>query len=81
MLALQHEFELRTLPSIQPNGHVVCLLFGETYFLFLFLAESGNNIVRLRASFPSADIFVVQVGIYVRGSFHENKRGWMDFIL
>jgi hypothetical protein len=47
--------------------------------LFLFLAESVKIIVRPYAGFPSADIFVVQTGIYIRYGFYENKREWMDF--
>ena len=42
-------------------------------FLFLFLAESVEILVRPLAGFPSADIFVVQTGIYIRYGFHENK--------
>jgi hypothetical protein len=30
--------------------------------------------MRLYAGFPSADIFVIQTGIYVQDGFHENKR-------
>ena len=36
-------------------------------------------LVRPRADFPLADIFVAQTGIYVRDGFHEYKRAWMDF--
>jgi hypothetical protein len=34
--------------------------------LFLFLAESDTILVRPCAGFPSADIVVVQTGIYVQ---------------
>jgi hypothetical protein len=34
-----------------------------------------------RVGFPSADIFVVQTGTYVRDGFLENKREWMYFLL
>jgi hypothetical protein len=33
------------------------------------------------AGFPTADIFVIQMGIYVQDGFQENKREWMDFLL
>jgi len=60
---------------------LVLLYFAKTSFLFLFLAESVEILIQPRAGFPSADIFVVQTGIYVRDGFHENKREWMDFLL
>jgi hypothetical protein len=60
---------------------LVLLLFAKTSFLFLFLAESVKILVRMRAGFPTADIFVIQMGIYVQDGFQENKREWMDFLL
>jgi hypothetical protein len=60
---------------------LVLLLFAKTSFLFLFLAESVKIFVRMRAGFPTADIFVIQMGIYVQDGFQENKREWMDFLL
>jgi len=59
---------------------LVLLKFAKTSFLFLFIAESVKILVRPRAGFPSADIFVVQTGIYVRDGFQKNKREWMDFL-
>jgi hypothetical protein len=51
------------LPSIPSNGHVnSCLIIPQN--LFLFLAESGKFLY-----VPSADIFVVHTGIYVRDAF------------
>jgi hypothetical protein len=47
----------------------------------IFLAESVKLLVRPRVGFPSADIFVVQTGTYVRDGVLENKREWMYFLL
>ena len=56
---------------------LVLLQFTKTAFLFLFLAESVKILVQLCAGFPSADIFVVQTGIYVRDVFMKLKEnGW-----
>ena len=56
---------------------LVLLQFTKTAFLFLYLAESVKTLVQLCAGFPSADIFVVQTGIYVRDVFMKLKEnGW-----
>ena len=48
---------------------LVLLLFAKTSFLFLFISESVNILVRPHAGFPLADIFVVHTGTYVRDVF------------
>ena len=45
-------------------------LFAKTSFLVPFLAESVLILVRQRTDYPSADIFVLQIAVYVQDVFH-----------
>ena len=50
-----------------------CFIIIRQNILFLSLEGSVKILVRPCAGFPSAAIFVVQTGIYVRDGFHEIK--------
>jgi hypothetical protein len=60
------------------NVNSCLIIIRQTSFLFLFLVKI---LIQPCAGFPSAHVFVVQTGIYVRDSFHENKRERMEFLL
>ena len=83
MFTLQHEFEISALPSIPSNGHIGGLCLFLFYYnspkllsCFFFLQNQLKFSYNC-ADFPSADIFVVQTGIFVRDVFMKLKEnGW-----
>ena len=76
---LQNEFELAPILQFHSTIRLVAYVYScfiiirQNVFPVSFSTESCKISVRPCGGFPSADISVVQTGIYVRDGFHEIK--------